>query len=738
MNSDDKRMESLEGIIERITYHNTDNGYCVLRVKAKKQKDLVTVVGHASLISAGELIQASGVWINDKSYGPQFKAMTLETCPPITEEGIEKYLSSGLIKGIGPVFAKKLVKAFGTDVFTMIETSADALKKIEGIGPHRLSMITRSWEDQKMIREIMIFLYQYGISTARAVRIYKTYGSDSIDSIKQNPYILAKDIRGIGFKSADQIAQKIGILKESPLRIRAGLSHVLLEAMEEGHCGLPRLLLLKATAEALDISEESIHPLLDQELNTGELKEDTLHEEACIFLKGLYFAEKNIAKILEKVNGSPVPWGFLDVSVMIPWVEETLGLTLATSQKQALKLILKSKVSVITGGPGVGKTTLIKSLLTILLSQNTNVLLAAPTGRAAKRLSETTGQEAKTIHRLLDYDPVQHQFKRNEGNTLTCQLMIVDEVSMLDISLMHALLKALPLKAAIIFVGDIDQLPSVGPGSVLEALIHSKAFPVARLTEIFRQSAESSIIKNAHRMNHGQMPLLPEKNAKSDFYFIETDTPEACKDIIIDLVKTRIPQIFHFNPITDIQVLCPMNRGGVGTRSLNIDLQQALNGSALDKSSPHKVERFGTCYGIGDKVMQITNNYTKEVYNGDSGYIRDINIDDKELVIDYEGRCVSYDFDELDEVVLAYATTIHKSQGSEYPVIVIPFMMQHYPMLQRNLLYTGMTRGKELVVLVGQKKALSFAIRNDQAKQRYTKLKEWLDVDQRHKANIDE
>jgi len=626
-----------------------------------------------------------------------------------------------MIKGIGPIYAKKLVKAFGAEVFNVIESTPNLLRKVEGIGQHRMSMIIRAWSDQKVIREIMVFLYQHGISTARAVRIYKTFGADAIGVIQKDPYCLAREIRGIGFKSADQIAQKVGIAKDSPLRARAGISHILLEATDEGHCGLPIETLILSTSQALEVEKEIIKAALENELTTGELVGDNLNGEPCVFFKGLYLAETLIAKSLKKLLKGNLPWGILETDKAIPWVEEQFSLKLADSQKEALNLILQSKVSIVTGGPGVGKTTLIKSFLTILATKHMEILLTAPTGRAAKRMLETTGMNAKTIHRLLEFDPEKHDFKRNADNPLECHLLVVDETSMLDVPLMNSLLKALPRDAALILVGDIDQLPSVGPGSVLESIIDSNVFPVARLTEIFRQAAQSQIVLNAHRINQGQMPIISSREETSDFYFIESETPEDCKGKILELVKNRIPKAFKVDPLTEIQVLCPMNRGGVGARSLNIELQKVLS-----PLTPNKVERFGSSYSVGDKAMQITNNYDKDVYNGDIGYIKEVRQEEQELLIDFEGRLIPYDFNELDEIVLAYAISIHKSQGSEYPVIVIPLMMQHYPMLKRNLLYTGITRGKKLVILVGQKKALAMAVKDKNTKKRYTKLKEWL------------
>lgn len=714
-------LEAISGLVERITFHNPENGYCVLRIKARGHRELITVVGHSSSISAGEFLQASGTWVNNKTHGPQFKAVFLRASAPTTEEGIEKYLGSGMVKGIGPVYAKKLVQAFGTSIFEVIEETPEKLQTLEGIGPHRMTLIAKGWADQKAVREIMLFLHQYGVSTARAVRIYKTFGANAIQVITENPYRLAREIRGIGFLSADKIAQKIGIDKDSLIRAQAGLNHTLLESMDQGHCALPVKDLLTQTQALLETSQDILEKALNNELEAGNFIQDTIRNEPCIFLKGLYHSEQSIARFLKSSTQGLRPWGEIDADKAITWVERKLSLILSQSQKDAIHRALTSKVLTITGGPGVGKTTLVKSLLAILSAKGIKTALCAPTGRAAKRLSECTGQEAKTIHRLLEVDPTTGKFRREPQFPLNCELLIVDEVSMIDVPLMFSLLKALSQEAALFLIGDVDQLPSVGPGNVLSDIIHSSALPVVRLSEIFRQAASSKIILNAHRINKGLFPKAPQGQEESDFYFIDAQESEDAARKIIEVVKRRVPQRFGYNSLTEIQVLCPMNRGTIGTRHLNMELQKALN-----PNSAVRVERFGWTFCLGDKVMQIVNNYDKETYNGDIGFITDINSDLRELTITFENRAILYDFDELDEVVLAYVTTIHKAQGSEYPVVVIPIMMQHYPMLKRNLLYTGVTRGKQLVVLVGQKKALGLAVREKTSLQRWSKLREWL------------
>ena len=713
--------EVLAGIVERVTFHNAETGFAVLRVKARGHRDLVTIVGHTAAIAAGEWITVTGEWVNDRTHGQQFKARFLKTSAPTTAEGIERYLASGMIRGIGPVYAGKLVRGFGEAVFDIIEGAPHRLREVDGIGEVRARRIVDAWAEQKMIREIMVFLHSHGVGTARAVRIYKTYGSDAVQVMTENPYRLARDIRGIGFKTADAIAMKLGIEKTAMVRVRAGISYALTEAMDDGHCGLPTEQLAPLAVELLEVPRELVQTALDLELAEGNVIADTVGDMPCVFLGGLYRAEKAIAdRVLRLANG-PLPWPYIDPDKALPWVEQKTGLSLAQSQVAAIRLALASKVLVITGGPGVGKTTIVNAILRILAAKGVRMLLCAPTGRAAKRMTEATGFEAKTIHRLLEVDPRSGGFKRNEENPLDCRLLVVDETSMVDVMLMQALLKAVPTDAALLIVGDIDQLPSVGPGQVLADIIASGAVPVVRLTEVFRQAAHSRIITCAHQINRGIIPDLSKPDGESDFFFVPADDAETAVSRIVELVKTRIPQRFGLDPIRDIQVLSPMSRGGVGARSLNIELQAALN-----PAGERKVERFGWTFAVGDKVMQIENDYDKEVYNGDIGYIEGLDPDAGELTVSVDGRSVTYGFGELDTLVLAYAATIHKSQGSEYPAVVIPVLTQHYTMLQRNLLYTGVTRGRRLVVLVGQRKAVAIAVRNVSGRRRWSKLREWL------------
>ena len=715
--------DGLAGLIERVTFHSEETGFAVLRVKVKGRRELATVVGSLATVSAGEWITAQGRWVRDSEHGLQLNATFLECTPPTSREGIEKYLGSGMIKGIGPVYAKKMVEKFGEEVLTVIEKSSAQLEEISGIGPERRRRIKEAWKEQRAIREIMVFLHSNGVSTSRAVRIFKTYGEQAIETVRANPYTLAKDISGIGFKTADQIAEKVGIPRESIIRACAGISHCLLEATNSGHCALPKEMLLDAAKGLLLVDEALIGEALDRLLVNRELVEEQIGEHALVFLPALRATEIGIAAKIHAMCSMPSTHPAIDIGKAIEWCEKKTGTELAASQKEAIKKACESRVLIITGGPGVGKTTLINSLLLIFRAKKIKCLLCAPTGRAAKRLGDATGLEAKTIHRLLEFQPSSGGFTRNEERPLQCDLLVVDETSMVDVQLMHKLLKAVPANAHLILVGDVDQLPSVGPGMVLANLIESGVVPIVRLTEIFRQAAKSHIITNAHRINEGRMPEFGDKTQESDFYFVEREEPEAIQSTLIRLIKERIPAKWGFNPIGDVQVLCPMNRGSLGAREMNLQLQNALNPQRPDEP---RVERFGWQFRIRDKVIQTENNYDKEVFNGDIGRIKAINPDEREVAIQFESREVIYDFGELDEVSLAYAISIHKSQGSEFPVVIVPVAMQHYILLQRNLIYTAITRGKKMVVLIGQKKALGLAVRNNRTGERFSGLLERL------------
>ena len=711
--------ESISGLIERVTFFNEEIGFCVLRLKAPGHHDEVTVIGSLPSVSAGEWLAAEGWWVRDKEHGLQFKATTLKTVPPTTVEGIERYLGSGLVKGIGPVLANKLVEKFGTDVLSVIEYRSPELQRVDGIGPKRRERIKRAWQEAKQVREIMLFLHGYGVSTSRAVRIFKAYGEQAIEKVRSNPYMLAKDIYGIGFATADQIAQKLGIPKDSLNRARAGLDHVLLEATSDGHCALPMEKLKQAAVKLLEVQEAIVEQALSQLMTSGSLLLEEIDGEPLIFLPHLRRAEEGIAaKILHLVKAELV-YPPIDFDKAVAWCEQKTGKRLAPSQREALKTVLANRVVIITGGPGVGKTTLVNSILMILNAKKVKCLLCAPTGRAAKRLAETTGAEAKTIHRLLEIDPGTGRFRRNEGNPLACGLLVVDETSMVDVPLMHSLVKALPIRSGLILVGDVDQLPSVGPGMVLNDLIESSIVPVVRLTEVFRQAADSQIIRNAHRIQQGQMPEMRESDPTSDFHFVERDEPEEIAATLVRLVQERIPKRLGFDPIRDVQVLSPMNRGTLGVRELNMALQRVLNPARNGEAA---AERFGWRFQKGDKVIQTENNYDKDVFNGDIGIVERVDPVEQEVSIRFDDRVVKYDYGELDEVSLAYAVSIHKSQGSEFPAVVIPLAMQHYMLLQRNLIYTGITRGKRLLVLVGQRKALGIAVRNDRPQRRYSGL----------------
>jgi exodeoxyribonuclease V alpha subunit len=715
--------ETLHGLIERVTFHNPENGFAVLKVKVKGRQDLVTVIGNTTSVSAGEHLEATGQWVVDREHGQQFKAEELKTTHPASAEGIERYLASGAIRSIGPKLATKIVGIYKERTLEIFDKAPDFLLHIKGIGKERVKKIRQSWQEQKEVRKIMLFLAEHGISSGRAVRIYRTYGQEAIAKIKANPYQLADDIRGIGFKTADELAARLGIDRNSPYRARAAVQYTLQELASQGHCGYPEPGVVEHTTKLVEIDERIVEEAVEAAVHDGAVVREAVEGETWLYLVALHRAEVGLAQAFHRIaSGTRHPLPQIDLEKAIAWVEGLLEIKLAAGQQEAIRQACQQKLLVITGGPGVGKTTLVRSILEIFSAKKLQCVLAAPTGRAAKRLAETTDRPAKTIHRLLEFDPVTGEFKRTPQNPLEGDLFVLDETSMVDVVLGHQFLRAVPSNACVILVGDVDQLPSVGPGSVLADLIASDVVPVVRLTEIFRQAAESEIVTAAYAINQGQMPELKAPEGLIDFYFIEAQEPEAIQDLIVRLVKERIPARFGFDPKTDIQVLTPMNRSLLGARNLNQVLQTALNPG----DGGPEVQRFGWTFRIGDRVIQTENDYNRDVFNGDLGVIEKINRVDQEIVVNFEGREVEYDFGDLDELALAYVLSIHKSQGSEFPCVVIPLHTQHYMMLQRNLLYTAITRGKKLVVLVGLKKALGMAVRRQDTSQRYTALRKRL------------
>ena len=715
-------MQKLRCVVERITYQNPENGYSVMRVKVKGYDELVTLVGNLLEVPAGSGLLCEGDWKVDKRYGSQFVAKTWEEVMPATLYGIEKYLGSGLVKGIGPKFAQLIVNRFGLDTIEIIETDMERLYEVPGIGRKRVEKIAESWEKQKDIKNVMLFLQGYGVSTAYAAKIYRQYGKESIDTVKTNPYKLADDIWGIGFKTADTIASKMGYENNDLRRLKSGVTYTLSHMAEEGNVYAEEEQLVKSAIELLDADEAPVRQAISEMLQS----EDLIADAEAIYMPPFYYAEVGAAnrlnKLLDCVEGS-----LFNIIPDISVISKQTGVEYDEVQAEAIREAVSSKVMVLTGGPGTGKTTTTQGIIAALKAMGLRILLAAPTGRAAKRMSEATGMEAKTIHRLLEYNP-QDGYKRNDDNPLEGDALIVDECSMIDLLLMNNLMKAIPAGMRLVLVGDIDQLPSVGAGNVLRDIIDSKRIPVIRLTRIFRQAQESRIVMSAHAINKGVFP--DTSNGKNtDFFFIQQEDPEQAVDTIVKLVKERLPNAYN-RPTSDIQVLTPMQRGVVGAANLNMALQTVLNPGQVS------LNRSGYSYRQGDRVMQLRNNYDKEVFNGDLGYIEKVDMEDRTLFVCFDGRTVEYDVSELDELTLAYATTIHKSQGSEYPIVVMPVLMTHYVMLQRNLIYTGITRAKKICVLVGTKKALSFAIRNLSVLKRNTKLKERLNALESQSAKV--
>ncbi len=724
--------ETLSGVIERITFHNLDNGYCVLRVQARGHRELVTVVGHLSQVIAGEFVEASGEWQVDRQHGQQFKAAELRTTPPHTAAGIEKYLGSGLVKGVGPKYAAKIVEVFGERTLEVIDKSPSFLTQVKGIGPKRIELIRESWKQNQAVHKIMTFLQSFGIGTARAVRIYKQYGENAIEQVRQNPYRLSTDIWGVGFKTADELALKLGIPRDSPKRAQAAVRHVLSEGSGNGHVGLPEEVVVEQTVALTQIASERITEAIEQLRIEDEIVRDTpvkaagtrvvdesIEGRPLLYLKPLFMAELGVARGVKALRTGEHPLPEVDVEKALGWVEQKMGIEFAEKQRDAVRQAVTNKVLVLTGGPGTGKTTIVRAIIDIFAAKNLKVGLCAPTGRAAKRLSESTGREAKTIHRLLEFDAGIGTFKRGKETPLELDLLVVDETSMLDVVLANQLLRAVPPWACLLLVGDRDQLPSVGAGSVLADVIDSGAVAVVRLTEVQRQASSSWIVRAAHAVNSGEEPESAPAGS-GDFYFIEADEPERVIDRIVTMVKTRIPDKFGLDPFKDVQVLSPMNKSELGVANLNRVLQEALNPS---RGPQQEVTRFGVTFRVGDKVIQTQNNYTREVFNGDIGRVLGIDQTDQLLNAEFDGRVVEYEFSDLDELQLAYCTSIHKSQGSEYPVVVIPAHTQHFVMLQRNLLYTGITRGRKLVAVVGSRKALWLAVTRADQSRRFSLLK---------------
>lgn len=728
-NGERSRTMRIRGVVERITYQNPENGYTVLKCAVKNYSDLVTVVGNLLDVNVGSVLLVDGNWKIDSKYGRQFLAESWEETMPATVFGIEKYLGSGLIKGVGPKFAKRIVQKFGTETIEVIESDEKRLLEVEGIGKKRIRMIHESWEKQKEIKNIMLFLQDHGVSTAFAGKIYRQYGNESIQIVKENPFRLADDIWGIGFRTADGIAQKLGFEKDDFARIRSGIMYTLSALADEGHVYAEREQLIKKAVELLEADEMCIAGAIEKMRENKDLICEAWREEEgdSIYLPPFYYAETGVASRLRRLTQTPAQdrlWtslmqarqktGNQDLSVDVKKIQERVHMEYDEVQTEAIRQSAVSKVMVLTGGPGTGKTTTTQGIITAFQSFGLKILLAAPTGRAAKRMTEATGLEAKTIHRLLECKPPEG-YQKNEENPLEGDVLIVDECSMIDIVLMNSLLKAIPLGMRLILVGDIDQLPSVGAGNVLRDIMDSGTVPVIRLTRIFRQALSSRIITNAHRINQGQMPDI-SNGADTDFFFTSKEEPEEAAEEIVKLVKTKLPRYYAVAP-SQIQVLTPMQRGVVGAGKLNLMLQEALNPQG------DQLFRSGYAYRVNDKVMQIRNNYEKEVFNGDIGLVVSVDMQNRVLSVDFDGRIVSYESTELDEIVHAYATTIHKAQGSEYPIVVMPVLMSHFVMLQRNLIYTGITRAKKVLVIVGTKKALAYAVRNVTVTKRNTHLK---------------
>ena len=722
--ADGVEMETVDGTVKSVVFRNDETGFTILHVTPAETDGAfrlaareITVLGTCAAAWEGEELHATGEWVDDPVRGRQFKAKSVECIPPKSVEGVRRYLASGLIRGIGPVLANRIVDRFGAEPIDVLDHHSGRLREIPKVGPKKIASIVQGWREGKGTREVMIFTQTYGISAGKAAKIYRTYGPDSVAIIKRDPYRLCRDIWGIGFATADRIALAVGLPKDSPLRARAAIVFTLrTEADEAGHCWTSEPDLLLHAQELVGISVETLAEALKHELDAGRV----VKEGDRLYLRDLWVAERRVAAKLKDLLASPPAFAPIDPDRAVAWWERKTGFTLAPAQLRAVRASVGSKVSIVTGGPGVGKTTIIRALVEIFQARTgvhkITVQLGAPTGRAAKRMAESTGAPAQTLHRLLKYNPQTNAFTYNEERPLAGDVFIFDEMSMVDIRLMADLVVALPRRATLILVGDTDQLPSVGPGNVLRDLIASQTIPTSQLTEIFRQDSSGLIVRNAHHVNAGE-PFETRAGA-SDFYFVAQDDPAKALDLVLDFMVTRIPRHFHLEPLQDVQVLTPMRRNLLGAENLNAAIQKRLNGSGQG------VVRGGMEFRAGDRVMQLRNNYDKDVYNGDVGFVQSVEPAERTLVVLFDGRPVEYRAADLDELTLAYATTIHKSQGSEYPAVIVLLHRQHYMMLQRNLLYTAITRGKKLVLVIGSPWAVKQAIETNVVRARRTSLAE--------------
>jgi exodeoxyribonuclease V alpha subunit len=726
----DEQGAELAGTLDRLLFHNEENGYTVLRLtptlpaaarsggkRPMFAPDAATCVGCMLSPRQGTQVRLKGRWVNNPRYGRQFAFDAAEEILPATAEGIRLYLSSGLISGVGGEMAGRIVKLFGIETLRILDEEPESLLKVRGIGKKILARIQKSWEEHRGMRDLLLFLQPHGISPTYALRVYRAYGAHALEIVRENPYRLAMDIRGIGFVTADAAARKLGFGREHPLRIQAGTLYVLQKAMDEGNVYMPEADLSEAACAQLDVEAGMLDGSIDSLEREGRIVREEMDGETGIYLSRYHHCEARTAYYLQRLLHSPRSVVFADPRASADKAASEMPITLAPEQLDALRMVTRSKILVLTGGPGTGKTTIINAVIRLFSEKRARILLAAPTGRAAKRMAEACAHEARTLHRLLEYSPKEDGFARNEDRPLACGLLVVDESSMMDCLLFYHLLKAIPLGATLVLVGDVHQLPSVGPGNVLADIIKAGVVPVVELTEIFRQASESEIVCNAHLINQGTVPPLESnKNRLSDFYFIHQDDPEKAAGVMVDLVCNHIPRRFGLNPVDDIQVLTPMHKGAVGAGRMNVLLQEALNPNGFE------VRRGDRIFRLHDKVMQLRNNYDKDVFNGDMGRIAFIDPHERTLSVNFDERVVLYELSELDELVPAYAISIHKSQGSEYEAVIIPVMMQHYVLLQRNLIYTGVTRGRRLVILVGEARALRMAVRNNKIRHRYTRL----------------